>query len=93
MCVGTRYVLSTYLDSPEDEFLQLDILADLGRNHSDNPAYQIFMIEMYGGGDPMEFREWTERILAIAKGKISYSLSPRKQSLPSPESVAMKEQE
>lgn len=70
-CVRTRYKLSTYLNSPEDEFLQLDILSDLGRRYRDNPAYQIFMIEMYGGGDPMEFREWADEILTVAKGKDS----------------------
>ena len=71
-CVRIRYRLSTYLDSPKNEFLQLDILSSLGRRYRDQPAYELLMIVMYGDGDPMEFREWTDEILAMAKGNDSY---------------------
>lgn len=69
-CISTRYLLSLHLDGERGELLRMDILADLGRRFGDDAAYTLYKNLMYDGGDPMEFREYLDRVREAGKGKL-----------------------
>lgn len=64
--VKTRYELSYYLPSPENEFLRSDILSNLAGRHSGYPAYDSYVELLYNKQDPMESEEWVAKICNAA---------------------------
>ena len=68
-CISTRYLLSQYMDEEEGELLRMDILSHLTGRYEGNPAYELFKIIMYSGGDPMEFRDYHVKVQEACKGK------------------------
>lgn len=66
--ISTRHLLSQYMDDEEGELLRMDILSNLTASHSGEPAYELFKFIMYGGGDPMEFREHLVKVQEACKG-------------------------
>jgi hypothetical protein len=67
--VQTRYELSQYLPKPYDDYLRADILSNLAREYSDNPAYRKYLKLLHHDLDPMESEEWAERIHKLAHGQ------------------------
>ena len=67
-CISTRYLLSQYMDKEEGELLRMDILSHLTGRYEGNPAYELFKIIMYSGGDPMEFRDYLVEVREACKG-------------------------
>ena len=67
-CISTRYLLSQYMDEEEGELLRMDILSHLTGRYEGNPAYELFKIIMYSGGDPMEFRDYLVKVREACKG-------------------------
>lgn len=67
-CISTRYLLSQYMDKEEGELLRMDILSHLTGRYEGNPAYELFKIIMYSGGDPMEFRDYLFKVQEACKG-------------------------
>ena len=67
-CISTRYLLSQYMDAEEGELLRMDILSNLAPRHGGDPAYELFKAVMYGGGDPMEFRDYLVKVQEACKG-------------------------
>ena len=68
-CISTRYLLSEYMDEEQGELLRMDILSHLAPRYSGDPAYEMYKILMYSGGDPMEFRDYHVKVQAACKGK------------------------
>lgn len=69
-CISTRYKLSTHMDPENGEMLRADILDYLGAGFwREDFAYDVYKELMYGGGDPMEFRQFQEKIARAKKGK------------------------
>lgn len=73
-CISTRHLLSQYLKNEQGELLQMDILENLGRRFSDDPAYTLYKNLMYNGGDPMEFRDYLVRVREACKGNRQLAL-------------------
>ena len=67
-CISTRHLLSQYMDKEEGELLRMDILSHLTGRYEGNPAYELFTIIMYSGGDPMEFRDYLVKVREACKG-------------------------
>ena len=67
-CISTRHLLSQYMDKEEGELLRMDILSHLTGRYEGNPAYELFKIIMYSGGDPMEFRDYLVKVREACKG-------------------------
>ena len=67
-CISTRHLLSQYIDKEEGELLRMDILSHLTGRYEGNPAYELFKIIMYSGGDPMEFRDYLVKVREACKG-------------------------
>ena len=67
-CISTRHLLSQYMDKEEGELLRMDILSHLTGRYEDNPAYELFKIIMYSGGDPMEFRDYLVKVREACNG-------------------------
>ena len=67
-CISTRYLLSQYMDEEEGELLRMDILSHLTGRYEGNPAYELFKVIMYSGGDPMEFRDYLVKVREACKG-------------------------
>lgn len=68
-CISTRHLLSKYLEADKGELLRMDILSNLPPRHSSEPAYELFKNIIYNGGDPMEFREYTEKVHDAINGR------------------------
>ena len=67
-CISTRHLLSQYIDKEEGELLRMDILSHLTGRYEGNPAYELFKVIMYSGGDPMEFRDYLVKVREACKG-------------------------
>ena len=67
-CISTRHLLSQYIDKEEGELLRMDILSHLTGRYESDPAYELFKIIMYSGGDPMEFRDYLVKVREACKG-------------------------
>ena len=67
-CVGLRYELCKYLEADHGEALKSDILSALARRYDGDPAYDFYKNLVYNGGDPMQFKSWTDRIRKASKG-------------------------
>ena len=67
-CISTRHLLSQYMDKEEGELLRMDILSHLTGRYEGNPAYELFKVIMYSGGDPMEFRDYLVKVREACKG-------------------------
>ena len=46
----------------------MDILSNLARRHAGDSAYELYKNLMYGGGDPMEFRDYLVKVQKACKG-------------------------
>jgi len=67
--VRTRFELSKHLPYPTSVNIRRDIFANLAGRYGDNLAYQIFVLELYNGKDPMDSDEWVRHITDVADGK------------------------
>lgn len=67
-CISTRYLLSQHMDEEESELLRMDILSHLARRYAGEPAYELYKVIMYSGGDPMEFRNYLVKVHEARKG-------------------------
>ena len=73
-CITNRYKLSTYMAPEDGEMLKADILDYLGAGFwREDFAYDVYKELMYGGGDPMEFRQYQENIAKAKKGKYRWA--------------------
>lgn len=67
-CISTRHLLSRHMDDEEGDLLRMDILSHLPGRHDGEPAYELFKTIMYGGGDPMNFRDYLVKVHDACKG-------------------------
>ena len=68
-CISTRYLLSRQMNHEDGEMLRMDILDNLARRHSGDPAYELYKTLMYSGGDPMEFHDYHVKVQEVINGK------------------------
>ena len=68
-CISTRHLLSEHMDEEQGDLLRMDILENLGRRFSKEPAYVLYRNLMYNGGDPMEFRDYLVKVREAREGR------------------------
>ena len=69
-CISTRYQLSQHMEKEQGDFLRIDILENLVRRYSADPAYILYRNLMYAGGDPMEFRDYHVKVQDASDGNL-----------------------
>ena len=68
-CISTRYLLSEHMYDEQGDLLRMDILENLGRRFSEDPAYVLYRNLIYNGGDPMEFRDYLVKVRDAREGR------------------------
>lgn len=63
-----RYQWRKQLDPEKSWITTVDMLSNLEMPHYDNQAYQEYMRVYYNGGDPLEFKEFSDSMINIANG-------------------------
>lgn len=64
--VKTRYELSCYLNSYEQQCLRSELLSNLAGRYSGTPAYNKYIQLFYNEQDSMESTEWVTHICNLA---------------------------
>ena len=67
-----RYQWWKQLDPDKNRITTVDLLSNLEMPHYDNQAYQEYMRVYYNGGDPLEFKEFSDSMINIANGIDDY---------------------
>ncbi|MBQ3798011.1 MAG: hypothetical protein II842_17330 [Butyrivibrio sp.] len=67
-----RYQWWKQLDPDKNRITTVDLLSNLEMPHYDNQAYQEYMRIYYNGGDPLEFKEFSDSMINIANGTDDY---------------------
>lgn len=67
-CISTRYLLSEHMDEDEGALFRDDILGNLSRRLSNDPAYELYRNLIYAGGDPMEFHDYLNKVWDARNG-------------------------
>ena len=63
-----RYQLREHMDPENSWITSVDMLSNLEMPHYDNMAYQEYMRVYYNGGDPLEFKEFTDSMVHLTDG-------------------------
>lgn len=66
--VRARYQLRQQLDPGKTWTTGIDVLSNMEMPHYDNQAYQEYMRVYYDGGNPLEFKEFTDSMINLAEG-------------------------
>lgn len=67
--IRARYELSDKYDPEHKWITTVDILSNLDSPHYDSLAYQEYRNIYYDGGDPMEFKDFVDSMVLLAKGQ------------------------
>ena len=72
--VYLRHSLSGYLPECDGEMLKYEIFSDLSAGYWEQRAYQKYMLERYGGSDPIDSETHNELLKKLSRGEESVEL-------------------
>ncbi|MCD8231320.1 MAG: hypothetical protein LUD14_05805 [Clostridiales bacterium] len=67
--IRAKYELSEKYDPEHEWITTCDLLSGLDMPHYESIAYQKYMYIYYDGGDPLHFKDFTDSMVSIAKGR------------------------